>query len=185
MCSIINVAKSFHKHTEKTMLILFRLGVIGRSRDRSNGLGVASEYHSRGNSAGRSDDESLSIDALRDVCATGPGHFLGHGQASGLMDKGYVYPDIGDRGRPGPRKWLEQGSTDALERAHKRVGAILRGYYPAHMSEAKDTQRRAMLVIELPRNNMRAGSNRWRTEIGSKIPKSPAGSGARKDSEGQ
>ena len=49
---------------------------------------------------------------MRDVCTNGPGHFLGHGQTLGLMEKEYVYPDVGDRGSP--KEWIEQGSTDVL-----------------------------------------------------------------------
>ena len=36
--------------------------------------------------------QSLSIDAIRDVCVGGPGHFLGHAQTLGLMQKEYLYP---------------------------------------------------------------------------------------------
>jgi trimethylamine--corrinoid protein Co-methyltransferase len=104
-------------------------------------------------------DESLSIDVMRDVCTNGPGHFLGHGQTLGLMEKEYVYPDIGDRGSP--KEWLEQGSTDVLERAHKRVAEILHTYYPSHIPEATDAALRKMLAIKLPRGNMRAGNGRW------------------------
>jgi trimethylamine---corrinoid protein Co-methyltransferase len=104
-------------------------------------------------------DESLSVDVMRDVCTNGPGHFLGHGQTLGLMEKEYVYPEVGDRGSP--KEWLEQGSTDVLQRAHKRVAEILHAYYPSHIPEAMDAVLREMLAIKLPRKNMRAGNDRW------------------------
>jgi trimethylamine--corrinoid protein Co-methyltransferase len=96
-------------------------------------------------------DETLSIDVMRDVCTNGPGHFLGHGQTLGLMEKEYVYPVVGDRGSP--KEWVEQGSTDVLQRA--------REHYPSHVSEATDAELRKMSAIKLPRGNMRPGNGRW------------------------
>jgi trimethylamine--corrinoid protein Co-methyltransferase len=105
-------------------------------------------------------EDSLSIDVMRDVCTNGPGHFLGHGQTLGLMEKEYVYPVVGDRGSP--KEWIEQGSTDALQRAHGRVAEILREYYPSHISPAMDAKLREMSAIKLPRENMRPGNKRWK-----------------------
>ena len=85
---------------------------------------------------------------------------LGHGQTLGLMEKEYVYPEVGDRGSP--KEWLEQGSTDVLQRAHKRVGEILHEYYPSHISDAVDAELRRMLAVKLPRENMRPGNERWK-----------------------
>jgi trimethylamine--corrinoid protein Co-methyltransferase len=104
-------------------------------------------------------DETLSIDVMRDVCTNGPGHFLGHGQTLGLMEKEYVYPVVGDRGSP--KEWVEQGSTDVLQRARLRVAEILREHYPSHVSEATDAELRKMSAIKLPRGNMRPGNGRW------------------------
>jgi trimethylamine--corrinoid protein Co-methyltransferase len=105
-------------------------------------------------------DESLSIDVIRDVCSNGPGHFLGHGQTLELMEKEYIYPVVGDRSSP--KEWLEQGSTDVLQRAHERVADILREYYPSHIPEALDAELRKTLAIKLPRGNMRPGNDRWK-----------------------
>jgi trimethylamine--corrinoid protein Co-methyltransferase len=105
-------------------------------------------------------DESLSIDVMRDVCTNGPGHFLGHGQTLDLMEKEYIYPEVGDRSSP--KEWLEQGSTDVLQRAHQRVADILRECYPSHISDATDAELRKMLAIKLPREHMRPGNDRWR-----------------------
>jgi trimethylamine--corrinoid protein Co-methyltransferase len=76
------------------------------------------------------------------------------------MEKEYIYPDVGDRSSP--KEWLEQGSTDVLQRAHKRVADILREYYPSHISEATDEALRKMLAVKLPRGNMRSGNDRWK-----------------------
>jgi trimethylamine:corrinoid methyltransferase-like protein len=57
---------------------------------------------------------------------------------------------------------VEQGSTDVLQRAHKRVADILREYYPSHISEATDEALRKMLAVKLPRGNMRSGNDRWK-----------------------
>jgi trimethylamine--corrinoid protein Co-methyltransferase len=105
-------------------------------------------------------DESLSVEVMRDVCTEGPGHFLGHRQTLGLMEKEYVYPVVGDRASP--KEWREQGSTDVLERAHRRVSEVLRQHYPSHISDATDAELRKMAAIKLPRENMRPGNDRWK-----------------------
>ena len=71
-----------------------------------------------------------------------------------------MYPVVGDRGSP--KEWVEQGSTDVLQRAHKRVADILREYYPSHILDATDAELRKMLAIKLPRENMRPGNDRWK-----------------------
>ena len=54
-------------------------------------------------------DESLSIEAIRDVCIGGPSHFLGHDQTMQLMQRDYVYPEVGDR--LSPKEWNEKGTS--------------------------------------------------------------------------
>ncbi len=100
-------------------------------------------------------DESLSIDAMRDVCIGGPDHFLGHDQTIGLMEKDYVYPDLGDRASP--KEWAEQGAPRLLEKARAQVRQILADHHPGHIPEATDRKIREMLNIRLPREKMRAG----------------------------
>ncbi|MGI9332494.1 MAG: trimethylamine methyltransferase family protein, partial [Gammaproteobacteria bacterium] len=56
-------------------------------------------------------------------CIDGPVHFLGHAQTLGLMQREYVYPEIGDRASP--KEWNEQGATNVVERARARVREIL------------------------------------------------------------
>ena len=100
-------------------------------------------------------DESLSIGAMRDVCIGGPDHFLGHGQTIGLMEKDYVYPDLGDR--TSPKEWAEQGAPQLLEKARAQVRQILSTHHPDHIPEPTDRKIREMLNIRLPREKMRAG----------------------------
>jgi trimethylamine--corrinoid protein Co-methyltransferase len=98
-------------------------------------------------------EDTLSIEAMRDVCIDGPNHFLGHPQTLGLMQKEYIYPDIGDRASP--KEWAERGSTDVLQRARGKVKEILATHYPAHIDEATDARIRELCPIRLPRERMR------------------------------
>jgi len=104
-------------------------------------------------------EDSLSIDAMRRVCLGGPNHYLGDEQTLDLMQKEYIYPEIGDR--TSPKEWAEQGSTDILQRARIRTKEILSQHYPRHISDAVDAQIRAQLPIRLPRELMRSGNGRW------------------------
>jgi trimethylamine--corrinoid protein Co-methyltransferase len=97
--------------------------------------------------------DSLSIEAMREVCIEGPVHYLGHEQTLKLMKRDYVYPEVGDRNSP--KDWAEQGSTDVLQRAKARVDEILGGDRPAHVPDDVDAKIREMLDIRLPRESMR------------------------------
>ncbi len=99
-------------------------------------------------------DESLSIESMRDVCIGGPNHFLGHGQTLGLMQHDYVYPEVSDR--TSPKEWKELGSTSVVERASRRVEKILESHYPAHISDLVDKSIRGRFEIKLPRERMKA-----------------------------
>jgi trimethylamine--corrinoid protein Co-methyltransferase len=104
-------------------------------------------------------DESLSIEAMREVCIGGPNHFLGHSQTLSLMQKEYVYPEVGDR--TSPKEWAEQGSTDVVQRATQRLRETLRQHYPDHIPPEVDTALRERFPIRLPKENMLAGNDRW------------------------
>ena len=97
-------------------------------------------------------DETLSVEAMRDVCIGGPNHFLGHDQTINLMQREYIYPDIGDR--TSPKEWKELGSTDMLQRAKDRVKTILDNHYPNHIDPAVDAQIREQFNVCLPREAM-------------------------------
>ena len=104
-------------------------------------------------------DESLSVEAMREVCIGGPNHFLGHSQTLSLMQKEYVYPEVGDR--TSPKEWAEQGSTDVVQRATQRLQETLRQHYPNHISREVDTALRERFPIRLPKENMLPGNDRW------------------------
>lgn len=104
-------------------------------------------------------EDSLSVDAIRDVCIGGPGHYLGHDQTLALMQSEYVYPEVGDR--TSPKEWLEQGATDITQRAAARARQILSRHYPVHIDPALDAVLRERFAIKLPSEIMAAGNGRW------------------------
>ena len=109
-------------------------------------------------------EDSLSLEAIRDVCVGGPNHFLGHGQTMELMQKDYVYPEVGDRNSP--KEWAESGSQIALERAGVRLNEIMTSHFPDHIGEETDAEIRGRVPIRLPRENMKPGTPRWPSEPG-------------------
>ena len=104
-------------------------------------------------------EDSLSVEAIRNVCTEGPGHFLGHDQTLSLMQSEYVYPEIGDR--MSPKEWIESGRVDILERARAKTRQILSTHYPRHISDALDSDLRRRFPVRLPREMMRPGNARW------------------------
>ena len=100
-------------------------------------------------------DETLSLDSMRDVCIDGPGHYLGHEQTISLMQSEYVYPALGDRSSP--KEWDERGKPDIVEEAVKRKQEILSTHFPGHISPEMDARIRADMEIVLPREAMTAG----------------------------
>jgi trimethylamine---corrinoid protein Co-methyltransferase len=104
-------------------------------------------------------DASLSIDAIREVCIGGPGHFLGHEQTLQLMQTEYLYPEVADRSSP--KEWAERGAKDVLDRARARTRALLAEHYPVRIDPAIDREIRRRFPIRLPEALMRAGNSRW------------------------
>ncbi len=100
-------------------------------------------------------EERLSFQTIKDTCLHGPGHYLGCEQTLQLMQTEYLYPAVGDR--KSPNEWAEQGSTDIVARAARKVREILAGHYPAHISEALDSSIRARFPVKLSRTGMVAG----------------------------
>ncbi|MGI9436488.1 MAG: trimethylamine methyltransferase family protein [Geminicoccaceae bacterium] len=98
-------------------------------------------------------DEALSLDVIRDACIGGPGHFLGSAQTLDLMQSAYVYPTIGDR--TSPKEWLEQGSTDVVQKAIARTKETLESHYPGHIHGQLDRALRDRFDIKLPAERMR------------------------------
>ncbi|MGA8261327.1 MAG: trimethylamine methyltransferase family protein [Arenicellales bacterium] len=97
-------------------------------------------------------EDTLSIDAIRDVCIGGPSHFLGHPQTLSLMQREYVYPQVADR--TSPKEWREQGSTDVVQRARMVVQNVLAAHFPQHIDAALDARIRERFAVLLPREQM-------------------------------
>ena len=92
-------------------------------------------------------EETLSAQLIADVIA-GPGHFLGSPQTLELMQREYVYPEIGDRDTPD--NWLDAGGKDARDRAHEHVQRVLAEHHPSHIAPDVDARIRAAFPIRLP-----------------------------------
>ncbi len=98
------------------------------------------------------DEDSLSLEAIRDVCTKGPGHFLGHAQTLDRMQAEYTYPVVGDR--TSPKEWVEIGSPSIIDRAEAKVKEILSTHYPRTISESLDKELRDRFPIRLDRAKM-------------------------------
>lgn len=68
-------------------------------------------------------EDSTSIEAMKEVCLGGPGHYLGSGQTLSLMQTEYVYPAIGNR--MSPKEWVEAKRPMLLDQAIRRKNEIL------------------------------------------------------------
>ncbi len=67
--------------------------------------------------------DSTSIEAMKEVCLGGPGHYLGSDQTLKLMQTEYIYPAVGNR--MSPKEWNEAGKPLLLDTAIARKNAIL------------------------------------------------------------
>jgi trimethylamine--corrinoid protein Co-methyltransferase len=67
--------------------------------------------------------DSTSINAMREVCMGGPGHYLGSDQTLKLMQTEYIYPSVANR--MSPKEWNEAGKPLLLDKAFARKNAIL------------------------------------------------------------
>ena len=96
-------------------------------------------------------EENLSLSVMRDVCLDGPGHFLGHDQTRELMQRDYVYPEVGDRSSP--KEWNENGRPEALTLARARLDTLLSSHWPDHIDRALDEALQSDFPIRLPMNS--------------------------------
>ncbi|MGI9511393.1 MAG: trimethylamine methyltransferase family protein, partial [Anderseniella sp.] len=103
-------------------------------------------------------DATLSIDVITEVCTQGPGHYLGSGQTLELMQKDYVYPDVGNR--MSPKEWNEANKPDVIKVAAARKDKILSGYFPDYLPDELDRQLRANHDIKLDRALLQPGHPR-------------------------
>jgi trimethylamine--corrinoid protein Co-methyltransferase len=99
------------------------------------------------------DEDSLSFETIREVCLEGPGHFLGSEQTLRLMQREYLYPEVGDRSNP--KEWLEQGRSNVVQRARRRLDKLLASHFPAHIAPPLDEAIRARFPVRLPATAMR------------------------------
>ena len=67
--------------------------------------------------------DSTSLDAMKEVCLGGPGHYLGSDQTLRLMQTEYTYPKVGNR--MSPKEWNEAGKPLLLDAAIARKNSIL------------------------------------------------------------
>ncbi len=93
-------------------------------------------------------EDALALDAIRDICINGPGHFLGSEQTLGRMQKDYLYPAMGDR--TSPKEWAERGRSSLIDRAHGKLEGILASHHPRHVPRAVDAAIRARFAVRLP-----------------------------------
>lgn len=93
-------------------------------------------------------DETLALEAMRDVCLNGPGHYLGVGDTLARMETDYVYPALGDR--TSPKEWAEKGKPGLLAKARARKEAILALPSRAVPDAITDARIRERFPIRLP-----------------------------------
>ncbi len=92
-------------------------------------------------------EDSVGLAAMREVCLGGPGHYLGHPQTLGLMQREYVYPAIADR--TSPKGWEEAGKPDLVQQAIARKKEILAGPPKPLFDPATDKAIRAAFKIHV------------------------------------
>lgn len=102
-------------------------------------------------------DDTLSVEAMRDVCIDGANHYLGHDQTLALMQKEYIYPEIGDR--TSPKEWNEQDKPILNVTARQKVDKILSTHFPNHISDELDARIRDRFDIKLPAEVMQASES--------------------------
>jgi trimethylamine--corrinoid protein Co-methyltransferase len=89
-------------------------------------------------------EDKVSIDAMKEVCLGGPGHYLGSDQTLSLMQTEYIYPAVGNR--MSPKEWVEAGRPMLLDRAIARKNDIL-ARAGSHIDPAVDAAIRARFNI--------------------------------------
>ena len=93
-------------------------------------------------------DETMGVEMIREVCLSGPGHYLGHEATLGQMKRGFYYPSLSDRS--GMNDWQERGSRSMLDHATAHARRILDSHFPGHVCAAADAEVRARFDILLP-----------------------------------
>ncbi len=94
-------------------------------------------------------EDTLSVEVMRNVCLEGPGHYLGSDQTLSLMQTEYVYPALGDR--TSPKEWVENNKPDLIANAIRRKHEILDMRNPVALPPDVDALVRTEFPIRLPR----------------------------------
>jgi len=94
------------------------------------------------------DDDTLSLNEMRQVCLGGPGHYLGTDQTLARMQTDFVYPALGDR--TSPKEWDDIGKPDLITNATARKEAILAEPSAARFDPVTDQAIRKRFTIHLP-----------------------------------
>ncbi len=103
-------------------------------------------------------EDTLGRDVINEVIG-GAGHFLGHDQTLRLMQREYVYPEVGDR--LSPDDWVDEGATTAAERAHEYVRKVMATHHPGHVSPEVDAAIRERFPIKLDPKARTGEDRRW------------------------
>ena len=96
-------------------------------------------------------EETMGLNVIEDV-VFGAGHFLGHDQTIGSMQRDYLYPDLA--GRENTDAWEEIGGEGMSDRAKTRVREILDAPAPEYIDAATDAKIRERFKILLPAERM-------------------------------
>ena len=92
-------------------------------------------------------EETLALEAMREVCLGGPGHYLGVGETLARMETDFVYPALGDR--TSPKEWEENDKPDLIVNATARKDAILSEGSNAALDPLTDRAIRERFPIQL------------------------------------
>ncbi len=98
-------------------------------------------------------NETLSVDVIREVCLEGPGHFLGSDQTLSMMQTEYIYPEMATR--MSPKEWDEAGKPNIVKKATARKKEILSNYFPNHIPPEIDKTIRERFNVLLPEKSMK------------------------------
>ncbi|MGB8817760.1 MAG: trimethylamine methyltransferase family protein [Rhizobiaceae bacterium] len=93
-------------------------------------------------------DDTLSIETMKNVCMGGPGHYLGHPQTLAVMQTEYIYPRLGDR--TSPKEWVEVGKPDLVQKAIATRKKILAEPRRQVIDILADQEIRSKFKIHLP-----------------------------------
>ncbi|WP_085904305.1 trimethylamine methyltransferase family protein [Kiloniella majae] len=99
-------------------------------------------------------EDTLSIEAIRQVCEEGPGHYLGSDQTLSVMETEYFYPETSDRSSP--NEWIEKERPTSLSKAADIVRETMNSHFPRHINDEMDQKIRTEFDIKLPRDLMTA-----------------------------